>query len=84
MLTYLHICTVSAVWMDTISTEQTELREIEDNNRNEELSEPIYVNVNGRKQTSPIKLEDLHAYILKNKDNNCDGFRKEFEVRTGS
>ncbi|XP_076441421.1 receptor-type tyrosine-protein phosphatase epsilon-like [Babylonia areolata] len=59
--------------------EQTELREIEENSRNEELSEPIYVNVNGRKRTAAVKLEDLHAYILKNKDNNCDGFRKEFE-----
>lgn len=59
--------------------EQTQLTEIQENSRNEEISEPIYVNVNGRKQTAPVKLEDLHAYILKNKENNCDGFRKEFE-----
>lgn len=59
--------------------EPTQLTEIQENSRNEELSEPIYVNVNGRKQTAPVKLEDLHAYILKNKENNCDGFRKEFE-----
>lgn len=63
-----------------ICAEQTQLTEIQENSRNEELSEPIYVNVNGRKQTAPVKLEDLHAYILKNKENNCDGFRKEFEV----
>ena len=62
-------------------TEQTQMKEIEENSKNEEISEPIYVNVNGRKQTAPVKLEDLHAYILKNKENNCDGFRKEFEVR---
>lgn len=44
------------------------------------MAEPIYANLNGRKQSSPVKLEDLHAYIVKNKENNCDGFRKEFEV----
>ena len=63
-----------------ILTDQTQLKEIEENSKNEEISEPIYMNVNGRKQTAPVKLEDLHAYILKNKENNCDGFRKEFEV----
>lgn len=59
--------------------EQTQLNELEDSSKND-MMEPIYVNVNGRKQSSPVKLDDLHAYILKNKENNCDGFRKEFEV----
>lgn len=58
---------------------ETLQKEIEDNNKNEEMAEPIYANLNGRKQSSPVKLEDLHAYIVKNKENNCDGFRKEFE-----
>ena len=61
-------------------TEQTQVQETEENNKHDDMSEPIYMNVTGRKQTSPVKLEDLHGYILKNKDNNSDGFRKEFEV----
>ena len=66
--------------IDLIPAEQTQLREVEENSRNDEISEPIYMNVNGRKQSAPVKLEDLHSYILKNKEDNCDGFRKEFEV----
>ena len=71
---------VSGSVLRLVLTEQTQLKEIEENSKNEE-QEPIYVNVNGRMQTAPVKLEDLHAYILKSKENNCDGFRKEFEVR---
>ncbi|ESP05460.1 hypothetical protein LOTGIDRAFT_102205 [Lottia gigantea] len=51
-----------------------------DNQRNEEIiSEPIYVNVTGKRQTSPVEISQLYDYIKKNKEHNCLGFKKEFE-----
>lgn len=45
------------------------------------LNEPIYANVNSKKQSSPVKLVDLFDYIRENKKNECEGFKKEFNVR---
>ncbi|XP_062582035.1 receptor-type tyrosine-protein phosphatase kappa-like [Saccostrea cucullata] len=42
------------------------------------LNEPIYANVNTKKQSSPIKVADLFDYIRENKKNECEGFKKEF------
>lgn len=42
------------------------------------LNEPIYANVNSKKQSSPVKLVDLFDYIRENKKNECEGFKKEF------
>ena len=42
--------------------------------------EPIYANVNSKKQSSPIQVKDLLEYIRKNKENECVGFKKEFAV----
>ncbi|CAL1546634.1 unnamed protein product [Lymnaea stagnalis] len=43
------------------------------------IQEPIYVNVNARKQTSPVAIPDLHSYILKHKEHSLEGFKREFE-----
>ncbi|XP_071120808.1 receptor-type tyrosine-protein phosphatase epsilon-like [Mytilus edulis] len=40
--------------------------------------EPIYANVNTKKQTCPIQVQDLYEYIRKNKMNDCTEFKKEF------
>lgn len=45
------------------------------------LNEPIYANVNSKKQSSPVQLPDLFEYIRENKKNECEGFKKEFNVR---
>ncbi|XP_055884947.1 receptor-type tyrosine-protein phosphatase T-like isoform X2 [Biomphalaria glabrata] len=42
-------------------------------------TEPIYVNVNARKQTSPVPVSDLFSYISKNKEHSWEGFKREFE-----
>ena len=42
--------------------------------------EPIYANVNSKKQTNPIQTPDLFEYIRENKLNDCAGFKKEFGV----
>lgn len=42
--------------------------------------EPIYANVNTKKQSSPVCVEDLYNYIQKHKENNWEGFKKEYEV----
>lgn len=42
--------------------------------------EPIYANVNTKKQTCPIQVQDLYEYIRKNKMNDCTEFKKEFGV----
>ena len=55
------------------------MREEDDSLKNE-VQEPIYVNVNNRKQTSPVEIADLYDYILKNKENGCEGFKNEFQV----
>ncbi|XP_012937090.1 receptor-type tyrosine-protein phosphatase T [Aplysia californica] len=54
------------------------VREEDDNVRNE-VQEPIYENVNNRKQTCPVAIPALYDYILKNKENGCEGFKKEFQ-----
>ncbi|XP_064605996.1 receptor-type tyrosine-protein phosphatase alpha-like [Liolophura sinensis] len=41
--------------------------------------EPIYANVNTKKQSSPVCVEDLYNYIQKHKENNWEGFKKEYE-----
>ncbi|CAC5399120.1 Receptor-type tyrosine-protein phosphatase T,Tyrosine-protein phosphatase non-receptor type 22,Receptor-type tyrosine-protein phosphatase kappa,Receptor-type tyrosine-protein phosphatase F,Tyrosine-protein phosphatase 99A,Tyrosine-protein phosphatase Lar,Receptor-type tyrosine-protein phosphatase alpha,Receptor-type tyrosine-protein phosphatase epsilon,Receptor-type tyrosine-protein phosphatase gamma,Receptor-type tyrosine-protein phosphatase N2,Receptor-type tyrosine-protein phosphatase U,Receptor-type ty len=40
--------------------------------------EPIYANVNTKKQSCPIQVQDLFEYIRKNKMNDCTEFKKEF------
>lgn len=45
------------------------------------LNEPIYANVNSKKQSSPVQLPDLFEYIRENKKNECEGLKKEFNVR---
>lgn len=52
----------------------------EDDDKTNGIQEPIYVNVNSRKQTSPVLLSDLHSYILKHKEHSWEGFKREFEV----
>ena len=54
--------------------------ETEDNTFNEELNEPIYVNINSKKQTNPIPLCDLYDVILKYRENGMAGFKTEFDV----
>ena len=54
--------------------------EWDDDSKGSHSPEPIYVNVNSRRQSAPVHLDHLQVYIAKNKVNNCDGFRKEFEV----
>ena len=44
-------------------------------------NEPIYVNVTNRKQSVPVPLSDLYDYICRNKENSCEGFKREFEVK---
>ncbi|XP_048255953.1 receptor-type tyrosine-protein phosphatase kappa-like isoform X1 [Haliotis rufescens] len=51
----------------------------DENGGSEEINEPIYVNINSKKQTSPVKLVDLADYIKKHRENNCLGFKQEFE-----
>ncbi|XP_046560348.1 receptor-type tyrosine-protein phosphatase kappa-like [Haliotis rubra] len=51
----------------------------DENGGGEEINEPIYVNINSKKQTSPVKLVDLADYIKKHRENNCLGFKQEFE-----
>ncbi|XP_059151900.1 receptor-type tyrosine-protein phosphatase T-like [Physella acuta] len=51
----------------------------EDDDKTNGIQEPIYVNVNSRKQTSPVLLSDLHSYILKHKEHSWEGFKREFE-----
>ena len=48
---------------------------------NEIEPEPIYVNISTKKQSNPIKINDLADYIRQNKKNECEGFKKEFGVR---
>lgn len=58
--------------------ENTKLKEKADNEFNEDVTEPIYVNVN-KKQHSPVPIDELPQYILKNKENECAGFKTEYE-----
>ncbi|BFY99631.1 hypothetical protein BsWGS_02670 [Bradybaena similaris] len=51
----------------------------EDDTYRNNIHEPIYMNVNNRKQTSPVPVSELYDYIAKNKEHNCQGFMKEFE-----
>ncbi|XP_041359713.1 receptor-type tyrosine-protein phosphatase kappa-like [Gigantopelta aegis] len=53
--------------------------ETEDNTINEEVNEPIYVNINSKKQTNPIPLSDLYDVILKYRENSMAGFKTEFD-----
>ncbi|KAK3090599.1 hypothetical protein FSP39_012997, partial [Pinctada imbricata] len=51
---------------------------LEDTDPNDNLNEPIYANVNTKRQSEPIKIADLYDYIRSNKKNECEGFKKEF------
>ena len=69
------------IWCLYFPTEAAVLVDnMEDTDPNDNLNEPIYANVNSKKQSQPIKVEDLYEYIRTNKKDECDGFKKEFNV----
>lgn len=51
-----------------------------DNIYDKSTHEPIYVNVNTKKLTNPIKVEDLRAFVTKSKDNDYAIARAEHGV----
>ena len=60
-------------------SEETETA-LDDSEGQTHTSEPIYVNVNAKKLTNPIQIEDLQKFIEKGKRNDYHIIKKEHGV----
>lgn len=62
---------------EAVEEDETTLDDSNTHFQETHIQEPIYVNVNAKKLTNPIQIEELHKFIQKGKTNDHNIIRKE-------